>query len=61
MEFDKQRHYGFSEYSVHSQAEIQVEIMKNGPVTAQIDVYEDFFFYKSGKQKNANCIISIQL
>jgi len=43
------RHRGKSSYSVSTDAkQIQAEIMKNGPVEAAFDVYEDFLTYKSG-------------
>jgi len=42
-------HYGKEVYSVgKSVNQIQVELMKNGPVEATIRVYEDFISYKSG-------------
>lgn len=47
--FDKERHYGLSIYRVVKEVQIQAEIMKHGPVTADFAVYEDFFFYKKGK------------
>lgn len=42
-------HYGKSAYSIHSnEAQIQNEIMTNGPVEASFTVYADFPSYKSG-------------
>ncbi|KAJ3662918.1 hypothetical protein Zmor_007233 [Zophobas morio] len=35
-------------YVVQSEAQIQTEIMINGPVAASFDVYDDFLSYKSG-------------
>ncbi|XP_023310148.1 cathepsin B-like [Anoplophora glabripennis] len=34
------------------ETQIQLEIMTNGPVEAAIDVYEDFWYYKSGVYQN---------
>jgi len=42
------RHKGKSAYSVSGVQQIMAEIMKNGPVEAAFDVYEDFLTYKSG-------------
>jgi cathepsin B len=43
------RHHARSAYSVGTNEEqIMAEIMKNGPVEAGFDVYEDFLTYKSG-------------
>jgi len=42
------RHRGKSAYSVTGVAQIQAEIMKNGPVEAAFDVYADFLSYHSG-------------
>jgi cathepsin B len=42
------RHYGKTSYSVSGVQQIQAEILKNGPVEASFDVYEDFLTYKSG-------------
>jgi len=47
--FSSNRYYASSAYSVSSSvAEIQKEIMTNGPVEVAFDVYEDFATYKSG-------------
>jgi cathepsin B len=42
------RHKGKSAYSLGDVAQIQADILKNGPVEATFDVYEDFLTYKSG-------------
>jgi len=42
------KHHGRSAYSVSGVQQIMAEIMKNGPVEAAFDVYEDFVTYKSG-------------
>jgi len=42
-------HFGASSYSVKKRPQdIQLELMKNGPVEAALTVYEDFLLYKSG-------------
>lgn len=47
--YAKDKHFGKSAYNVRSDvAQIQTEIMTNGPVEAAYDVYEDFLAYKSG-------------
>jgi cathepsin B len=46
--YAQDRHKGKSAYSVSGVSQIQAEIMKNGPVEAAFDVYEDFLTYKSG-------------
>ncbi|KAK7913357.1 hypothetical protein WMY93_013568 [Mugilogobius chulae] len=48
-EYSKDKYFGSSAYSVSSnEADIQVEISKNGPVEGAFTVYEDFLLYKSG-------------
>lgn len=43
------KHFGAKAYGIHKDVEqIQTEIMKNGPVEADFEVYEDFLNYKSG-------------
>ena len=43
------KHFGEKAYSIHNDVkQIQLEIMKNGPVEASYDVYADFYNYKSG-------------
>ena len=43
------KHYGVSAYAVEGIVEnIQMEIMKHGPVEAAFTVYADFPSYKSG-------------
>ncbi|KAL1502575.1 hypothetical protein ABEB36_007699 [Hypothenemus hampei] len=43
--------YGKTPYEVVGEKQIQLEILKNGPVEATMDVYEDFASYKSGIYK----------
>ena len=51
--YEKDKHHGATVYSVQSkQEQIQMEIMKNGPVEAAFSVYEDFLAYKSGVYKH---------
>lgn len=47
------RYHGKSVYSV-SAAEIQKEILLNGPVEAAFTVYQDFLTYKSGVYQHAS-------
>jgi hypothetical protein len=46
-------HFGAEVYSLGigkgMVEQTQIEIMKNGPVEATLDIYEDFLSYKSGK------------
>lgn len=43
-------HYGHDFYWLPSNMKaIQSEIFTNGPITVGIEVYEDFYNYKSGK------------
>ncbi|KHJ94251.1 papain family cysteine protease [Oesophagostomum dentatum] len=47
--YRKDKYYGLSAYAVYNdELEIRKEIMKNGPVQASFDVYEDFGQYKGG-------------
>jgi len=46
--YSSDRHKGKSAYSVSGVNQIMAEVMKNGPVEAAFDVYEDFLTYKSG-------------
>ncbi|EFA09153.1 cathepsin B precursor [Tribolium castaneum] len=48
--YAKDKHYGtdFIYMTSKNVAEIQTEIMNNGPVVTHMDVYEDFYSYKSG-------------
>ncbi|KAG1662095.1 Cathepsin B [Nymphon striatum] len=47
--YNTDKHYGKTSYSLRpSVAQIQKEIMTNGPVVADFDVYADFPNYKSG-------------
>ncbi|GAB6019648.1 hypothetical protein CHUAL_001206 [Chamberlinius hualienensis] len=47
--YNKDKHYGEKAYTITPKmAEIQTEIMTNGPVEVDFVVYEDFITYKSG-------------
>ncbi|CAG9770813.1 unnamed protein product [Ceutorhynchus assimilis] len=46
--YNDQKTYGLENYQVRGEKQMQLEIMKNGPVEATLDVYEDFLAYKSG-------------
>jgi len=47
--YNQDKHYGQSAYSIRNNvAQIQAEIMKNGPVEGAFTVYSDFPSYKSG-------------
>jgi len=46
--YDDDKHFGATAYNVQGVEEIQKEIMTNGPVEADFDVYDDFLTYKSG-------------
>jgi len=47
--FTQDKHYGSKSYAVSSRvADIQKEIMTNGPVEIAISVYSDFLTYKTG-------------
>jgi len=48
------KYYGARAYSVSGIANIQNEIMKNGPVEAAFSVYSDFLTYKSGVYKHTS-------
>jgi len=49
VEYKDDLHFGKETYSVSRNVEqIQIEIMKNGPVAGTFTVYEDFLSYKSG-------------
>ncbi|XP_040069008.1 cathepsin B [Ixodes scapularis] len=53
VDFKDDKHYGKSSYSVPSnETQIQMEIMKNGPVEGAFTVYADFPLYKSGVYKS---------
>jgi len=48
-DFMSSKHYGATAYSIDSNpADIQTEIMTNGPVEVAFSVYEDFLAYKTG-------------
>ncbi|RWS20279.1 cathepsin B-like protein [Leptotrombidium deliense] len=47
--------YGKNSYAVRSsEKQIQLEIMKNGPVEGAFSVYSDFLNYKSGQYRSIN-------
>jgi len=47
--YNKDLHYGRKAYSVaKNNKQLEMEIMKNGPVEAAFTVYSDFLLYKSG-------------
>jgi cathepsin B len=49
VNYSKDLHFGRKAYSVSRKpAQIQMDIMKNGPVEAAFSVYSDFPLYKSG-------------
>jgi len=49
------KHFAKSAYSIQQNvADIQQEIMTNGPVEAAFDVYKDFLAYKSGVYKHVS-------
>jgi cathepsin B len=49
VSYTQDKHYGAKAYSIESDVQqIQAEIMKNGPVEADFNVYSDFLSYKSG-------------
>lgn len=51
--FAQDKHFGKSAYSISSKvAQIQTEIMTNGPVEGAFTVYADFLSYKSGVYKH---------
>lgn len=51
--YDSDLHFGKTSYSIEGNPEqIQVEIMKNGPVEGAFTVFEDFVHYKSGVYKH---------
>uniref|UniRef100_A0A1B6G399 Peptidase C1A papain C-terminal domain-containing protein n=2 Tax=Cuerna arida TaxID=1464854 RepID=A0A1B6G399_9HEMI len=53
VDYNKDKHFGKSAYSVDGdEKQIQIEIMKNGPVEGAFSVYEDFVQYKAGVYKH---------
>ncbi|GMR62970.1 hypothetical protein PMAYCL1PPCAC_33165, partial [Pristionchus mayeri] len=49
LTYAQDKHYGKSAYGINKRVrDIQIEIMKNGPVAAAFDVYEDFLQYSGG-------------
>ena len=50
MPYKKDLHFGKKAYSLaKNPQQIQMDIMKNGPVEAAFSVYSDFLLYKSGE------------
>lgn len=47
-EYQKDKRYGVDAEEYSGEVEIQMEIMKNGPVEGMLMVYSDFLQYKSG-------------
>lgn len=47
--FKYQRHQGSLVYQLNSIVQIQTEIIKNGPVTADFTLFRDFLVYKKGR------------
>jgi len=47
-DWQSDKHFGQSAYSLQSVTDIQTDIMTYGPVEAAFDVYEDFLHYRSG-------------
>ncbi|KAJ6223293.1 hypothetical protein RDWZM_001838 [Blomia tropicalis] len=53
VSFYDDKHYASHIYSIENNVtSLQYEIMKNGPVEAELTVYSDFFHYKSGVYQN---------
>ncbi|CAL2043921.1 unnamed protein product [Caenorhabditis brenneri] len=51
--YEQDKHYGSSAYAIRQNvAQIQTEIMRNGPVEVGFLVYSDFYQYKSGIYKH---------
>lgn len=57
--FKRERHQGSTVYQLDSIVQIQTEIMKNGPVTADFTLSRDFLVYKSGRWTFYNLSISV--
>lgn len=47
--YSDDKFYGSRSYRVSGQKQIQLELMKNGPVEVDFSVYSDFMNYKSGE------------
>ncbi|CAH0548106.1 unnamed protein product [Brassicogethes aeneus] len=52
MNYKEELTFGKSVYSITGPKQIQIEIMKNGPVEAAFTVYDDFLLYKKGVYKH---------
>lgn len=51
--YSEDKHFGSKAYSIaKDETQIKAEIYKNGPVEAEMVVYVDFLFYKSGVYKH---------
>jgi len=48
MSWKKDKHYAREIYGVKGEADMMVELSKNGPCEAAMHTYEDFLVYKSG-------------
>lgn len=49
LNYENELTFGKVSYRISNREDqIKFEIMKNGPVEADFDVYEDFYYYKSG-------------
>ncbi|XP_066261464.1 cathepsin B-like [Euwallacea similis] len=48
MSYQTEKTYGQENYGLNGEKQIQLEIMKNGPVETVMDVFADFASYKSG-------------
>jgi len=53
-DYKSDKHYGKDAYSVSEIDQIQTEIMTNGPVEADFEVYDDFLNYKTGVYKRTS-------
>lgn len=52
LTYDKDKTHGQSVYTVKSEDQIKLELMKSGPVQTAFTVFEDFLSYKSGVYKH---------
>ncbi len=51
VSYNDDLHFGRKAYSVaNNEKQIQMDILKNGPVEAAFSVYADFLLYKSGME-----------
>ncbi|CAG9770812.1 unnamed protein product [Ceutorhynchus assimilis] len=54
LTYKDQKTYGLENYEVSGEQQMQLEILKNGPVEATMDVFNDFLNYKSGVYQVTN-------